>query len=148
MRAAALDAISSQVISVLDPPPRLPGRAPGWRVRPPPRGARTSPLCTLRCNEATSVNCRAGGCCTGLTTAPRGPFAPDYSFYGYDAFPSPVLSCCPTCCWPLASPRGLEEHCGHHCFSAARARRRSLPNPETPAARQVFADPGGSVGLC
>lgn len=137
VRGAALHAISSQVISVWNPPPRLPA-GPPVACCPPPRRARTPPVCTLCCNEATSVNCRAGGCCTGLTTAPRGPFAPDYSFYGYDSFPSPVLSCCPTCSRPLAAPRGLGEQCGPHCLSEAHAHHRSLPNPETRRLRRAL----------
>lgn len=122
----------------VEPSAEAPGGAPGGVCCPPPRRARTPPVCTLCCNEATSVNGRAGGCCTGLTTAPRGPFAPDYSFYGYDSFPSPVLSCCPTCSRPLAAPRGLGEQCGPHCLSEAHAHHRSLPNPETRRLRRAL----------
>lgn len=48
-----------------EPSTGAPRRAPGWRVCPLPRGARASPLRTPRCNEATSVNCRAGAVARG-----------------------------------------------------------------------------------
>lgn len=62
-----------------------------------------------------------GDCCTGMTSTPWGPFAPDYSFYCYYYFPSSLLSCCQTCCWSRVYHRGdLKEHCRHHFFSLRR----------------------------
>lgn len=74
-----------------------------------------------------------GDCCTGTTTTPWGPFAPDYSCYCYYYFPSSSCSCCRTCCWPLVHHRGdLKEHCQCRVFLLGTYQSRVSSKPRYP----------------